>query len=175
MFQSRTGLQCWYPTTTSALGRVQCNLTSYQTGSRLRRRPLGPERCCTPGSLQSRSRTAAVSLTACRTSARSAEPVSMRVASADRAAGARMGRASMRREHTTSLARCEGARGSPGAHPGQTCSAHRLAATSRSLVTGGDTAVPFARAVVIVRRRKLPVNQNGAVIGPNARPSTVPR
>ena len=87
--------------------------------------------------------------------ARSAEPVSMRVASADRAAAARMGRASMRREHTTSLARCEGARGSPGAHPGQTCSAHRLAATSRSLVTGGDTAVPFARAVVIVRRRKL--------------------
>ena len=79
----------------------------------------------------------------------------MRVASADRAAGARTGRASMRREHTTSLARCEGARGSPGAHPGQTCSAHRLAATSRSLVTGGDTAVPFARAVVIVRRRKL--------------------
>ena len=79
----------------------------------------------------------------------------MRVASADRAAGARMGRASMRREHTTSLARCEGARGSPGAHPGQTCSAHRLAATSRSLTTAALRSVPFARAVVIVRRRKL--------------------
>ena len=66
-----------------------------------------------------------------------------------------MGRASMRREHTTSLARCEGARGSPGAHPGQTCSAHRLAATSRSLTTAALRSVPFARAVVIVRRRKL--------------------
>ena len=81
--------------------------------------------------------------------------VSMMAARADRAAGARIGRGSMRHEHTTSLARCEIARDEPGAHPGQTCSAHRLAATSRSLTTAADLSVPFARAVVIVRRRKL--------------------
>ena len=116
--------------------------------------------------------------------------VSMRAASADRAAGPRMARGSMRHEHTTSLARCEIARDEPDAHPGQTCSAHRLAVTSRSLTTAADLSVPFARAVVLVRRRgldhdmkrdELHVNMSwstqgllGVVIGPNARPQTVP-
>ena len=58
-------------------------------------------------------------------------------------------------EHTTSPARREIARDEPHAHPGQTCSAHRLAVTSRSLTTAADLSVPFARAVVIVRRREL--------------------
>ena len=79
--------------------------------------------------------------------------VSMWVARADRAAGPRTGRGSMRREHTTSLARCESARGEPGGASGSCWHAHQLAPTSRFLVTGADTAVPFARAVVIVRGR----------------------
>ena len=79
----------------------------------------------------------------------------MRAASADRAAGRGMGRGSVRHEHTASLARCEIARDEPDAHPGQTCSAHRLAVTSRSLTTAADLSVPFARAVVTVRRRGL--------------------
>ena len=61
----------------------------------------------------------------------------------------------MRREHTTSLARCESARGEPGGSSGSCWHAHQLAPTSRFLVTGADTAVPFARAVVIVRGRGL--------------------
>ena len=79
----------------------------------------------------------------------------MRVASADRAAGPCMGRGSMRHEHTTSLVRCEIARDDPAADSGQTWSARRLAATSRSLSTAGDLSVPFARAVVIGRTRGL--------------------
>jgi hypothetical protein len=61
----------------------------------------------------------------------------------------------MRHEHTTSPARCEIARDKPGAHPGQTCSARRLAATSRSLTMAANLSVPFARAVVIGRTRGL--------------------
>ena len=59
----------------------------------------------------------------------------------------------MRREHTTSLARCESAWDEPGGASGSCWHAHQLAPTSRSLVTAADTAVPFARAVVIVRGR----------------------
>ena len=55
----------------------------------------------------------------------------------------------MRHEHTTSLARCEIARDEPGAHPGQTCSAHRLAVTSRSSDKNGVTKVPAVAAVVV--------------------------
>ena len=79
--------------------------------------------------------------------------VSMWVARADWAAGARVGRGSMRREHTTSLARCESARGSPGGASGSCWPAHRLAATSRFLTTAADLSVPFARVVVIGRAR----------------------
>ena len=81
--------------------------------------------------------------------------VSMWVARADRAAGPRTGRGSMRREHTTSLARCESARGEPGVASGSCWHAHQLAPTSRSLTTAGDTFVPFARVVVIGRAREL--------------------
>jgi hypothetical protein len=88
-------------------------------------------------------------------SAHCAVPVSMRATSADRAAGPRGRQGSMRHEHTTSPARCEIARDKPGAHPGQTCSARRLAATSRSLTMAANLSVPFARAVVIGRTRGL--------------------
>ena len=77
----------------------------------------------------------------------------MRSAGADRAAGPRARRESMRREHTSSRMRCESARGEPAGGSWPSCSAHRLAATSRFLTTVDDTAVPIARAVVIVRGR----------------------
>ena len=76
---------------------------------------------------------------------------SMCIARADRAAGPRAGQGSMRNKHTASLARCEVARNEPAADAGQTCPAHRLAATSRSLTIAGDLSVPFARAVVKIR------------------------
>ena len=79
----------------------------------------------------------------------------MRATRADRAAAPPMGRASMRHEHTTPLARCEITRDEPGDDPGQTCSAHQLAATSRSLTMAADLYVPFARAVVIGRTSGL--------------------
>ena len=84
-----------------------------------------------------------------------ANPGDMMGTRADRAAGARVGRGSMRREHTTSLAQCESARGEPGGASGSCWPAHRLAATSRSLVTGAFRSGPFARAVVTVRGRGL--------------------
>ena len=96
----------------------------------------------------------------------------------------------MSTRHRSHDARSRETRDEPDAHPGQTCSAHRLAVTSRSLTTAADLSVPFARAVVLVRRRgldhdmkrdELHVNMSwstqgllGVVIGPNARPQTVP-
>jgi hypothetical protein len=75
----------------------------------------------------------------------------MGVARADRAVELEGGRGSTRHEHTTSSARCEIARNKPAADPGQTCSAHQLAATSRSFDDCCCGAVPFARAVVKIR------------------------
>ena len=69
---------------------------------------------------------------------RQTRTVSMRSAGADRAAGPRARRGSMRREHTTSRMRCESARGDPAGGSWPSCSAHRLAATSRFLTTASS-------------------------------------
>ena len=61
----------------------------------------------------------------------------------------------MSTQQSTSFVRCEIARNEPAADQGQTCSAHRLAASSRSLIMAADLYVPFARAVVIGRASGL--------------------
>ena len=61
----------------------------------------------------------------------------------------------MSTQQSTSFVRCEIARNEPAADQGQACSAHRLAASSRSLIMAADLYVPFARAVVIGRASGL--------------------
>ena len=56
---------------------------------------------------------------------------------------------------TTMRERAKNARDEHCAHPGQTCSAHRLAVTSRSFDTDGVTNAHAVAAVVLVSRMRL--------------------